>query len=91
VPYRIAAVLLRVDNIRLIGIGTKDQEPLYGSRKINLCFPALQLKEGTFFLNIHVMDEQFVHIYDTKSTSYFTVPKESIEPGFINLPYQWTI
>jgi ABC-type polysaccharide/polyol phosphate transport system ATPase subunit len=91
VPYRIAAVLLRIDNMRIIGIGTKEHEPLYGSRKVNLQFPALQLKEGTFFLNIHVMDEQFVHIYDSKATSYFTVPKESIEPGFINLPYRWTI
>jgi ABC-type polysaccharide/polyol phosphate transport system ATPase subunit len=90
-PYRVAAVLLRIDQIKIVGIGTKDHEPLYGSRTVNLRFPALQLKEGTFFLNIHVMDEQFVHIYDSKSTSYFTVPKESIEPGFINMPYRWTI
>ncbi len=91
VPYQVAAVLLRIDQIKIIGIGTKDHEPLSGSRKINLCFPALQLKEGTFFLNIHVMDEQFVHIYDSKATAYFTVPKESVEPGFINMPYRWTI
>ncbi len=91
VPYQVAAVLLRIDQIKIIGIGTKDHEPLRGSRKINLCFPALQLKEGTFFLNIHVMDEQFVHIYDSKATSYFTIPKESVEPGFINIPYRWTI
>jgi ABC-type polysaccharide/polyol phosphate transport system ATPase subunit len=91
VPYRVAAVLLRIDEIRIVGIGTKDHDPVYGSRKIGLCFPALQLKEGTFFLRIHVMDENFVHIYDSKETSHFTVPKESIEPGFINMPYKWTI
>ncbi len=91
VPYRVAAVLFRIDELRIISIGTKDHDPLYGSRNISLCFPALQLKEGTFFLNILIMDEQFVHVYNKKATSYFTVPKESIEPGFINIPYRWTI
>ncbi len=91
VPYRIAAVLRRIDNVQIVGIGTRAHEPLHGSRKINLCLPGIQLKEGTFFLNIHAMDEQFIHIYDSKSTPYFTIPKESIEPGFINIPYRWTI
>jgi ABC-type polysaccharide/polyol phosphate transport system ATPase subunit len=90
-PYQLAVVLLRIDELRIVGIGTKDHEPFYGGQKINLCFPALQLKEGTFFLKVHVMDEKFIHIYDSKATSYFTVPKESIEPGFINMPYRWTI
>jgi ABC-type polysaccharide/polyol phosphate transport system ATPase subunit len=91
VPYRLAAVLFRIDELRIIGISTKDHEPLYGSRKITLCFPSLQLKEGTFFLKIHVMDENYVHIYDSKATSPFTVPKENMDPGFINIPYKWTI
>jgi len=91
VPYRMAAVLFRVDELRIIGISTKDHEPFYGSRKITLCFPTLQLKEGTFFLKVHVMDEKFVHKYDTRATTPFTVPKESTEPGFINIPYRWTI
>jgi ABC-type polysaccharide/polyol phosphate transport system ATPase subunit len=91
VPYRVAAVLLRIDEIRLIGIGTREYEPLHGSRKIGLCLPALQLKEGTFFLRIHIMDERFIHIYDSRTTSPFTIPKESVEPGFINIPYKWTI
>jgi len=90
VPYRLAAVLFRIDELRIIGISTKDHDPLYGSRNISLCFPSLQLKEGTFFLKIHVMDENFVHIYDSRATSPFTVPKESTEPGFINIPYRWT-
>jgi len=91
VPYRVAAVLLRIDELRIIGVSTKDHDPLYGSRNISLCFPSLQLKEGTFFLKIHVMDENFVHKYDTRATTPFTVPKESIEPGFINIPYRWKV
>jgi hypothetical protein len=87
----LAAVLFRIDELRIIGIGTRAHEPFYGSRKITLSFPSLPLKEGTFFLNIHVMDENFVHKYDTRATTPFTVPKESMEPGFINIPYRWTI
>ncbi len=89
VPYRLAAVLFRIDELRILGIGTDAHKLLYGNSKVTLCFPSLQLKEGTFYLRIHVMDENFVHKYDTKATEPFTVPKESIEPGFVNLPYKW--
>lgn len=91
ISYRVAAVLLRVDGINIVGIGTKDHEPLHGDRKVHLCFPSIQIKEGTFFIKIHVMDENFVHIFDSKASSPFTVPKESVEPGFLNIPYKWII
>ena len=91
VPYHVAAILFRIDALKIVGIGTTDHEPMYGSRKMKLCFPKLQLKEGTFFLRIQTMDENFVYIYNKKDTSAFTVPKESIEPGFINIPYRWII
>jgi ABC-type polysaccharide/polyol phosphate transport system ATPase subunit len=91
IPYRVAAILKRIDEIDIIGIGTRDHEPLTGNRKVNLCFPSLQLKQGTFFIKIHVMDEKFVHIYDSKASSPFNVPKETLELGFLNLPYKWTL
>ena len=91
VPYRVAAVLKRIDGIDIIGIGTKDHEPLTGNRKVNLCFPSIQLKQGTFSITVHIMDENFVHIYDTKGSFPFNVPKETVEPGFLDLPYKWTI
>lgn len=90
-PFMVAAILKRIDGIDIIGIGTKDYEPLYGNRKITLCFPTIQLKEGTFFVEIYVMDEQFVHIYDKKASDPFTIPKESVELGFLNLPYKWIV
>lgn len=89
--YHVAAILKRIDGIDIIGIGTKDYEPLYGNREINLCFPALQLKEGTFFVELYAMDDRFVHVFDMKVSDPFTVPKESVEMGFINIPYKWTI
>lgn len=90
-PYRVAAILKRIDEIDIIGIGTKEHDPIHGSRKVNLCFPSIQLKEGTFFMEVYLMDEQFVHIYDRKASSPFIVPKESTELGFLNIPYKWTI
>jgi ABC-type glutathione transport system ATPase component len=89
--YQVAAILKRIDGIDIIGIGTKEYGPLHSSRRVNLCFPSLQLKEGTFFVEIYAMDEQFVHIFDMKATPPFTIPKESIELGLLNIPYKWTI
>ena len=91
IPYRVAAVLKRIDELAIVGIGTKDQEPLTGDRKVNLCFPSIQLKQGTFFIAVHIMDENFIHIYDSKASSPFNVPKETMETGFLDLPYRWTI
>jgi len=90
-PYRTAATLKRIDEINIIGIGSKELEPFHGDRKISLCFPSLQLKEGTFFFKVYIMDENFVHIFDTKASSPFTIPKESPELGFVNIPYRWKI
>ena len=90
-PYRAAATLKRIDEINIIGIGSKELEPFHGNRKISLCFPSLQLKEGTFFVKVYTMDESFVHIFDSKASSPFTIPKESPELGFVNMPYHWKI
>jgi lipopolysaccharide transport system ATP-binding protein len=91
VPYRVAVILKRIDEIDIIGIGMKEHDPLHGSRKVNLSFPSIQLKEGTFFMEVYLMDEHFVHVYDRKASSPFIIPKESPELGFLNIPYQWTV
>lgn len=91
IPYRVAAVLKRIDEINITGVGTKDYGNLTGNKKVNLCFPSLQLKQGTFFFKIHIMDENFVHIYDSKASLPFNVPKETMETGFMELPYKWTV
>jgi lipopolysaccharide transport system ATP-binding protein len=91
IPYRIGVILKRIDGIDIIGIGTKDTEPFKAGRKVGLCFPSLQLKEGTFFIEVYIMDENFVHVYDQKASDHFTVPKESTELGFVNLPHKWKL
>lgn len=90
-PYTVAAILKRVDGIDIIGIGTKEYDPFFGDRKVNLRFPSIPLKEGTFFVEVYTMDAQFVHIYDRKVSVPFTIPKESVELGFLNMPYKWII
>jgi lipopolysaccharide transport system ATP-binding protein len=91
VPYRIGAILKRIDGIDIIGIGTKDIETLQGNRKVTLCFPSIQIKEGTFFMDLYIMDENFIHIYDRKSSEPFTIPKETVELGLVNLPHKWIV
>lgn len=88
-PYRVGAILKRIDEIDIIGIGTKDIDVMKGSRNVTLCFPNLQLKEGTFFFEIYLMDDHFVHIYDRKTSEPFTIPKETDELGMINMPHRW--
>jgi len=90
-PYRMAVILKRIDGIDIIGIGTKDHEVLRGGRSVTLCFPSLQLKEGTFFAEVYAMDENFVHVFDLKATSPFIIPKETLELGLLNMPYKWTV
>jgi len=89
--YKVAVILKRIDGIDIIGIGTKDYDAFTGSQKVTLCFPSLQLKEGTFFAEVYTMDENFVHIFDLKPSPSFTIPKETVELGFMNLPYKWII
>lgn len=91
IPYRVAAVLKRIDEIIITGVGTTDHGYLTGNRKVGLSFPSIQLKQGTFFFKIHIMDENFVHIYDSKASPPFNVPKETMETGFLELPYKWTV
>jgi hypothetical protein len=91
VQYRVGAILKRIDEIDIIGVGTKDMEPLHGNRKVTLSFPSIQIKEGTFFLEVYIMDENFVHIYDRKTSVPFTIPKETVELGMVNLPHKWTV
>jgi ABC-type polysaccharide/polyol phosphate transport system ATPase subunit len=91
VQYRVGAILKRVDGIDIIGVGTKEIEPLQGNRTVHLCFPSIQIKEGTFYMEVYLMDENFMHIYDTKASEPFTIPKETVELGLINLPHTWKV
>lgn len=91
IPYKVGVILKRIDGIDIIGIGTNDYDALSGSQKVTLCFPSLQLKEGTFFVEVYAMDDKFVHIFDLKPSHSFTVPKETVELGFVNLPYKWKL
>ncbi len=91
IPYRIAVILKRIDGLDIIGVGTKEIESFKGRKKITLCLPSIQLKEGTFFVDVYAMDDNFVHIFNMKASEPFIIPKESIELGLLNLPHKWLI
>ncbi len=91
IPYRIAVKLRTVDGVDIIGIGTDKIEPFYGSRSVSLLFPRIQLKSGTFIIEAFAFDEEGVYWYDRKETAPFKVPRESMELGILEMPYEWII
>lgn len=90
-PYRIAVKIRTVDGLDIIGIGTNKIEPFYGSRTIRLFFPKIQLRAGTFIIEVFAFDEDGVYVYDSKEALPITIPRESIEVGIVDLPHEWII
>jgi ABC-type polysaccharide/polyol phosphate transport system ATPase subunit len=91
IPYMVAVVIKRIDELVIYSVGTRDREPLRGSRKFSIRFPDIQIKNGDFFIEAYLFDETLAHIYDVKSSDAFKIPKTQIEPGLVNLPYEWNI
>ncbi len=42
-------------------------------------------------MELYLMDENFVHIYDRKTSEPFTIPKETDELGLVSLPHTWIV
>ena len=91
IRYRVAAKIRRIDGLDIFGTGTNDQEPFTGSMVAGIRFPNIQLREGTFFIEAFLFDEDFVHIFHRMSSAPFLVPKETLEVGMVKLPYEWII
>ncbi|OGW43031.1 MAG: hypothetical protein A2Y66_01440 [Nitrospirae bacterium RBG_13_41_22] len=90
-PYKIAVILKRIDDLDVTSTYDRDGELLRGDHDINLEFPSIQLKAGTYFIRAYALDENMLHIYDTKDSLLFNIPKESIEVGLVELPCKWII
>ncbi len=90
-PYRAAVILKRIDNLDIASTcHSKDAEPLRGDHEVSLEFPCFQLKAGTYYIRVYVLDEHLLHVYDTKDSFPFNIPKETIEVGIVELPCKWT-
>ncbi|MEW6569606.1 MAG: ABC transporter ATP-binding protein [Nitrospirota bacterium] len=89
--FKLAIILKRIDGLDITSTYTSDTKLLRGNLEVNVEFPALQLKAGTYFIRSFLLDEHMLHIYDTKDSLPFNIPKESIEVGIVDLPCKWII
>lgn len=89
IPYRLAVILKRIDGLDITSTYTK--EILNKNQEAILEFPSIQLKAGSYFIRSYVLDESMLHIYDTKDSLPFNIPKDSIEVGIIEIPHKWTL
>lgn len=87
--YKIAVILKRIDGLDVTSTHTNEAKPLRGNLEACLEFPSLQLKGGTYFIRAYILDEHMLHIYDTKDSAPFNIPKESIEVGLVELRSKW--
>lgn len=89
IPYRLAVILKRIDGLDITSTYTK--EILNKNQEAILEFPSIQLKAGSYFIRSYILDESMLHIYDTKDSLPFNIPKDSIEVGIIEIPHKWNI
>jgi len=87
IPYKIAVIIKRIDGLDITSTYTKQK--LNGNKEITIEFPSISLKAGTYFIRSYLLDENMLHIYDTKDSMPFNIPKDSIEVGIVELPYKW--
>jgi len=90
-PYKVAVILKRIDNLDVTSTYTSDTGHLNGDRELSLEFPSIQLKAGTYYIRAYVLDEHMLHVYDTRDSFPFNIPKETIDVGLVELPCKWII
>jgi len=88
-PYKVAVILKRIDNLDITS--SYNAEPLRGDHEVSLKFPSFQLKAGTYYIRAYVLDEHLLHVYDTKDSFPFNIPKETLEVGLVELPCKWIV
>jgi len=57
--------------------------------KVSLSFPKIGLRKGNYIIEVYLMCEKGIHIYDTVQSSYFEIIQEGSEPGIVSLPRVW--
>ncbi len=59
---------------------------------VEVTFPNIPLLRGDYFINIYLMCENVIHVYDSALDAIqVTVEQEGTEQGFIMLPRHWTL
>jgi lipopolysaccharide transport system ATP-binding protein len=71
------------------GVHLKVDEQGIGAACIN--FPAIPLLKGYYFVDVYLMCERGVHIYEkVKLAAELNVEQRGLARGYVNLPHQWS-
>lgn len=63
-----------------------------GSGDVIVIFPRLALLKGEYWLNVYLLCEQGLHIYDQAAmVSRLRVSQQGLEQGVVSLPRQWSV
>lgn len=70
--------------------GVELQRDAQGAGEITLSFAPLLLLKGEYWLNVYLLCENGVHLYDQAlDAARLTVSQEDLEMGLVSLPRQW--
>jgi lipopolysaccharide transport system ATP-binding protein len=58
--------------------------------KARIVFPALSLLRGNYFLDVALLCEKGIHLYETgRQVAEINVEQKGLERGFVKLPHEW--
>lgn len=91
----VGVIITRNDNVHCYGVSTqmdgvdlKEVEP--GVYYIKLKYPRLPLMSGKYHLDVYLLDETGVHVYDAAhNVCPFEVRHEGVEMGMVRLSHEW--
>lgn len=66
------------------------QRDAQGQGRVMVQFPEVQLLRGDYVVNVFLMCEQAIHIYDSARCAEFTVTQPGLEIGIVALRRQWS-
>lgn len=95
-PFHLAVGLDRVDDVQVVVFSTlhDGRKPFRGecSYRARLSVPELPLLRGTYSIQVYLMDEAALHVYDErKLRAALEVKSESYSVGLIEAPHDWRI
>ncbi|MEW6036732.1 MAG: ABC transporter ATP-binding protein [Pseudomonadota bacterium] len=63
-----------------------------GSGEVKLVFPQFSLLKGGYWVNVFLLCEQGIHLYDrVEHAAELQVVQESLEQGVVSLPRRWSV
>jgi len=92
----VAAMLSSEDGRAVASCGSRNdgvvlQRNADGRGEVTLTYPRIPLLKGNYHVDIYLMCEEGIHIYDqTFRVATLTVTQHDLEQGMVRLPHTWT-